>query len=75
METARGEKVPGVKGVPFDPPTRQASAAVSPSAEDEDADVARERRRVQEGGAEDALLRVSDLTKVTSPSPPAPSIA
>uniref|UniRef100_H3C1X8 P-type phospholipid transporter n=1 Tax=Tetraodon nigroviridis TaxID=99883 RepID=H3C1X8_TETNG len=34
------------------------------SAEDEDADVARERRRVQEGGAQDDLLRVCDLTKV-----------
>lgn len=39
------------------------------SAEDEDADVARERLRVHEGGAQDDLLRVCDLTKVTSSSP------
>lgn len=39
------------------------------SAEDDDADVARERLRVREGGAQDDLLRVCDLTKVTSSSP------
>lgn len=33
-------------------------------AEDEDVDVARERRRVHEGWAQDDLLRVCDLTKV-----------
>lgn len=36
----------------------------STSAEDEDADVARERRRVHEGRAQGDLLRVCDLTKV-----------
>lgn len=33
-------------------------------AEDEDVDVARERRRVHEGWAVNDLLRVCDLTKV-----------
>uniref|UniRef100_A0A8C6KCC1 ABC transporter domain-containing protein n=1 Tax=Nothobranchius furzeri TaxID=105023 RepID=A0A8C6KCC1_NOTFU len=36
-----------------------------PSAEEEDVDVARERRRVYEGGAQNDLLRTYDLTKVT----------
>ncbi|KAF7230341.1 phospholipid-transporting ATPase ABCA1 isoform X1 [Nothobranchius furzeri] len=35
-----------------------------PSAEEEDVDVARERRRVYEGGAQNDLLRTYDLTKV-----------
>lgn len=48
-------------------PTRVVSVEASP-AEDEDEDVARERRRVQEGGAQDDLLRVCDLSKVSSPS-------
>uniref|UniRef100_A0A8C6KAE5 ABC transporter domain-containing protein n=1 Tax=Nothobranchius furzeri TaxID=105023 RepID=A0A8C6KAE5_NOTFU len=34
-----------------------------PSAEEEDVDVARERRRVYEGGAQNDLLRTYDLTK------------
>lgn len=53
------------------PPTRPVSVEAV-SAEDEDADVARERRRVQEGGAQDDLLRVCDLTKVTCSSPASP---
>lgn len=40
----------------------------SVSATDEDVDVARERRRVHEGWAQDDLLRVCDLTKVTTSS-------
>lgn len=41
----------------------------SVSAEDEDADVAQERRRVHEGWAQDDLLRMCELTKVRSSSP------
>ena len=32
--------------------------------EDEDADVAKERRRVLSGGAKDDVLRIEELTKV-----------
>lgn len=42
------------------------------SGEDEDEDVARERRRVREGWAQDDLLRVCDLTKVMASSFKAP---
>lgn len=36
----------------------------SPSAEEEDIDVARERQRVRDGRAQNDLLRICDLTKV-----------
>lgn len=36
----------------------------APSAEEEDVDVARERRRVYEGKAQNDLLTIYDLTKV-----------
>lgn len=36
----------------------------SPSAEEEDIDVARERQRVHDGRAQNNLLRICDLTKV-----------
>lgn len=36
----------------------------SPSAEEEDIDVARERQRVRGGRAQSDLLRICDLTKV-----------